>query len=239
MSRIDSTTLQTQNANTSTGVLFGSIPNNKMMGEGCSVAFINCYMSSGYSPAPVTCGVRAQLPAKNGRERYVVIQGDTTFYQENGLGLPYMVSAHAIINGDATDRNVNVRIRVVNGDNWGRVTSMDETSSVNSHPDGKGKTAYSPNNMHIIGLSKGDLSDSTPVYSLVSRIDGDGRAIDTLHIIATDTLRRNFYHKAKESTNWGEFLDKLKEMARGTPSLFSHVEKLINFSSGSILAAAA
>ena len=223
-------TLKTQNVKI--GVVFGNIPNNKMMGEGCSVAFINCYIGQYYG-TEVTCGVRARLPNKNGRERYVVIQGDTTWF-ENDSHLPYMVSAHAIINGDATDRNVDVRIRVVNGDNWGRGASMDETGSVNSHPDGKGKTAYSPNNMHITGLSKGDLKDSTPIYSLVSRIDGDGRAIDTLHIMATGTLTRNFYYKANESRSWGEFLDKLVEMTRTDTPLFCHIKKLLDFSRGSI-----
>ena len=127
----------------------------------------------------------------------------------------------------------------MNGDNDTALVTMDETGSVNTHPV-KGGTAYSPDNMHIAGLPTRALNPDE-IYSFVSRVDGDGKAIDTLHIVTGDNALTPFREVAQgkgwqggPAKNVYSYLVRLALQTEFDPFLFKHVEKMIDFSSGNI-----
>lgn len=89
---------------------------------------------------------------------------------------------------------------------------------------------------------------SGEIFSFVTKVDGDGKKIDTRHLLADSTKLLKFTRAAmgkdeqwrlcKIVENWEELLLLLVEQKCDDVSLHWHVEKLINFTSGSIPAAA-
>ena len=71
------------------------------------------------------------------------------------------------------------------------------------------------------------------VFSFVSKIDGDGKAIDTLHILAYDA--NSVVNLARGSSNFGDFLERLNRVHEifGADTL-SHLAKMMAFIEGRI-----
>jgi hypothetical protein len=233
--RIDETTLDIKNTNHPEvySMAFGDISDNTLLdssNKNDAVVFIAAY-GSFYPPISA---VRIRLDDKDGRQRYIVIQPDDYQPNPDTRGGPHIVLSHAIINGNAPDRSVNVRIRIVNGDNDAINVTMDETGSVYTHPV-RGKTAYSPDNMHIRGLPSRALN-ADEIYSFVTRVDGDGKKVDTFHIVAGGNALTPFREIAqgKGRGDVGIYLIMLALQTEFDPFLFKHVKKMIDFAGGNI-----
>jgi hypothetical protein len=239
--RIDKTTLDIPNTNEPEvySMAFGNIPDNTLLdsrNKNNAIVFIAAYGL--FSNTTTSCAVRIRLDDKNGRQRYIVIQPDD--YLPNTPGSPHIVLSHAIINGNAPNRNVDVRIHIVNGDNDTINVTMDETGSVYTHPAADGRASYSPNNMHIRGLPSRALN-ADEIYSFITRVDGDGKKVDTLHIVTGRNALTPFREIAQgkgwqgvPSENVHSYLERLALQTEFDPFLFKHVKKMIDFAGGNI-----
>ena len=226
---------------------FGDIADHSVTGgngANGSVVFISTYNWSDMASS----SVRVRLQDLEGRQRYVVIQ--KYYYSPRQQNEQYLVRSHPIVNRGSYDRNVDVNIRIVNGDNENdkdktNVTMQNgdkgESGSVNTHPVGR-NTTYSPDNMHIKGMPARPLMDGE-IFSFVTRVDGDGKAVDTLHIVggtkAMDLFREVATGEGVSTGNgpaqtWAKYMSRLQELTKTNPQLTSHVDKLNNFTRGFI-----
>ena len=81
------------------------------------------------------------------------------------------------------------------------------------------------------------------IFSFVTRVDGDGKAVDTLHIVggtkAMDLFREVATGEGVSTGNgpaqtWAKYMSRLQELTKTNPQLTSHVDKLNNFTRGFI-----
>ncbi|MDP4725324.1 MAG: hypothetical protein NWS47_03430 [Alphaproteobacteria bacterium] len=203
---------------------FGAIEKRSITKQ--SVVFVSTY---NLNYQPITNGLFIHLPSKDGREKYIVIENPFFDFIDEDSRSPYTIRAHALINGDAQPRDVSVGISITNGENGESevgITNL-QGGSVNSH-DG----TFSPNNMWLTNLPDRPLK-AGEVFSFVSKIDGDGKAIDTLHILAYDA--NSVVNLARGSSNFGDFLERLNRVHEifGTDTL-SHLVKMMAFIEGRI-----
>jgi hypothetical protein len=205
---------------------FGTIEKKSITRQ--SVVFVSTYNLNAYQP--ISNGLFIHLPTRGGREKYIVIENP--FFDDSitdGSRSPYTIRAHALVNGDAQPRNVNVNIAITSGLNKESevgITNL-QGGSVNSHDN-----TFSPNNMHLTGLPDRSLIKGE-VFSFVSKIDGDGKRIDTLHVVAYDA--NSVVNLAKDSENLGDFLQRLSRAYEifGADTL-SHLAKMMAFIEGTI-----
>ena len=209
-------------------VEFGNIEKRSITGQ--SVVFVSTYNLNRHQI--INNGLFVHLPAKEGRERYIVIENpffDDKIAETDSSRSPYTIRAHALINADSQPRNVSANTRISNGVNGGAIIEIDNTRgySVHSH-DG----TFSPNNMWLENLPKRPL-EKDEVFSFVSHVDGDGKLIDTLHIVAYDA--NSVVNLARNSLNFGDFLQQLSRAHEifGVDTQ-SHLAKLMAFIIGTI-----
>jgi hypothetical protein len=207
---------------------FGAIEKKSITKQ--SVVFVSTYNLSVSDNRVMIFGLFIHLPALNGRERYVVIENP--FFDDSitdGSRSPYTIRAHALINGDVQPRNVNVNISITSGKNGKSEVGINTSGggSVNSH-----NNTFSPNNMWLTNLPERSLQ-AGEVFSFVSKVDGDGKMIDTLHVIAYDA--NSVVNLAKDSENLGDFLQQLSRTHEifGADTL-SHLAKMMAFIEGRI-----
>lgn len=206
---------------------FGEIGKHSITRQ--SVIFVSTYNLNTHQI--INNGLFVHLPPKNGREKYIVIENpffDAEVARSDGSWSPYTIRSHALINGDAQPRDVSINIAITDAKNGQTDIGISSShGSVNSH-DG----TFSPNNLWLTNLPERVLFQNE-VFSFVSRIDGDGKAIDTLHILAYDANAA--VNLARTSTNVDAFLQSLciAHDIFGTDSL-SHLAKMMAFIDGRI-----
>ena len=197
---------------------FGDIGAHSIAGR--NVVFVSTYAICIPS---VTYSVLIRIP---GKSRYIVIQQP---YFDNSQGSNYTIRAHALVNGETDPRDVNVNISITNGKNGKSevgITNL-ESGRVYSHD-----RTFSPGNMCLTGLPDRSLENGE-VFSFTSKINGDSKMIDTLHIITDNAYPA--VTLAKTTSNLGDFLRRLSRVHEifGADTL-SHLAKMMAFIEGQI-----
>ena len=130
---------------------FGTIEKKSITGQ--SVVFVSTYNLNAHQP--ISNGLFIHLPTRDGREKYIVIENP--FFDDSitdGSRSRYTIRAHALVNGDAQPRNVNVIIAITSGVNKESevgITNL-QGGSANSHD-----RTFSPNNMWLTSLPERSL----------------------------------------------------------------------------------